>query len=486
MTKNDFSMQFDYIVIGAGISGLTFATLAAQKGARTLLVEQHSLPGGCFTAYRNGKYTFNVGLEWTTGCGAGQDFHSLLARLQMEELYPFRRVEKFKSIISPEMNCRVDIPTGRDHLCTNLSSAFPGQAGRIEKFVGDCVEIALNGVGAKAILMRCGLKPVEKMLASYFDDWPLQQLFHGLLCYPGARGVLLMYLVGAIALEQIYVPIHHDHRRLSALLYQRFRKLGGAAMLNTTVDKIFVDGSGIEGIRINGDTIVKANRVVATTDPAQLYSVLLADAIPTVEKPGELVGSAGLSCFSLFIGLKEELRGVQGGSTMTLLAEKAAQLADPNGLSGIPLRVERQSVEYPRLAPEGHETMCVWAASSISAFDYWGQGREVEYGDLDRHAYRSAKEVAAEMVLARLRAAFPGLNEAIDVLDVATPFTYKRYTKSMEGSVSGFNLADIQYLKNRSHDTPIERLYHIGHWTTQSGIGYAMHSATLLADSILG
>ena len=486
MKKNHSSTQFDYVIIGAGMSGLTFATLAAQKGMKTLIVEQHSLPGGCFTAYRNGKYTFNVGLEWTTGCADGQGLHSLLSRLQMQDSYPFRRIKKFKSIISPEMNQQVDIPAGRDQLCASLAAVFPGQAERIDRFIDDCIEIALNGAGAKAILMRFGLKPVEKMLASYFEDWTLQQLFQGMLCYPGARGVLLMYLVGAIALEEIYVPMHHDHRRLPALLYQRFRKLGGAAMLNTTVDQILVDESGIYGVRVNGDTIVNAKHVVATTDPRQLYSVLLADTMPNAEKTDELIGSPGLSCCSLFIGLKSKFDGIEAGSAMTLLAEKAAHLADPDGLAGIPLRVERQSMEYPGLVQEGHETMCVWAASPISAFNFWGQGSEVEYGDIDREAYQAAKEIAVQMLLARLRAAFPGLCEAIDVLDVATPFTYKRYTKAMAGSVSGFNLTDIQYLKTRSHHTPIDRLYHIGHWTTQSGIGYAMHSAASLADAILG
>ena len=40
--------QFDAIVIGAGISGLSFASYAAAAGLRTLVIERTGRVGGCF------------------------------------------------------------------------------------------------------------------------------------------------------------------------------------------------------------------------------------------------------------------------------------------------------------------------------------------------------------------------------------------------------------------------------------------------------
>ncbi|WP_129125216.1 protoporphyrinogen/coproporphyrinogen oxidase [Geomonas oryzae] len=44
--------QFDAIVIGAGISGLSFASHAAAKGLNTLVLEKSDRPGGCFHSHR--------------------------------------------------------------------------------------------------------------------------------------------------------------------------------------------------------------------------------------------------------------------------------------------------------------------------------------------------------------------------------------------------------------------------------------------------
>lgn len=44
--------QFDAIVIGAGISGLSFASYAAAKGLKTLVIEKSDRPGGCFHSHR--------------------------------------------------------------------------------------------------------------------------------------------------------------------------------------------------------------------------------------------------------------------------------------------------------------------------------------------------------------------------------------------------------------------------------------------------
>ncbi|MFD3995178.1 FAD-dependent oxidoreductase [Streptomyces sp. NPDC058548] len=47
--------DFDAVVIGAGNAGLTAAATLQRAGARTLLVERHSVPGGCATSFRRGR-----------------------------------------------------------------------------------------------------------------------------------------------------------------------------------------------------------------------------------------------------------------------------------------------------------------------------------------------------------------------------------------------------------------------------------------------
>ena len=55
--------EYDVVVIGAGNGGLIAATKCAKRGLKTLLVEQHNLPGGFATSFVRGRFEFEVALH---------------------------------------------------------------------------------------------------------------------------------------------------------------------------------------------------------------------------------------------------------------------------------------------------------------------------------------------------------------------------------------------------------------------------------------
>ena len=61
--------RYDAIVIGAGNGGLTAAVGLAQKGARTLLLEKQSIPGGFATSFVRNGYEFEGSLHHLSGLG---------------------------------------------------------------------------------------------------------------------------------------------------------------------------------------------------------------------------------------------------------------------------------------------------------------------------------------------------------------------------------------------------------------------------------
>ena len=46
-TRGNHMEQYDVVVVGAGNAGLSAAIQMALAGKKTLLIEQHNLPGGC-------------------------------------------------------------------------------------------------------------------------------------------------------------------------------------------------------------------------------------------------------------------------------------------------------------------------------------------------------------------------------------------------------------------------------------------------------
>ena len=60
-------MNYDVIIIGAGLGGLTAGAKLARTGKKVLLVEQHNIPGGCATTFKRKDFTVEVGLHEMDG-----------------------------------------------------------------------------------------------------------------------------------------------------------------------------------------------------------------------------------------------------------------------------------------------------------------------------------------------------------------------------------------------------------------------------------
>ena len=64
-------MNYDAIVIGAGLGGLTAGAQLAKEGKKVLLIEQHSIPGGCATTFKRKDLKIEVGLHMIDGLDDG-------------------------------------------------------------------------------------------------------------------------------------------------------------------------------------------------------------------------------------------------------------------------------------------------------------------------------------------------------------------------------------------------------------------------------
>ncbi|MBE7008652.1 MAG: FAD-dependent oxidoreductase, partial [Ruminococcaceae bacterium] len=56
-------VKYDAVVVGAGNAGLSAAIRMQLGGKKTLLIEQHNLPGGCATSFRRGRFEIEPSLH---------------------------------------------------------------------------------------------------------------------------------------------------------------------------------------------------------------------------------------------------------------------------------------------------------------------------------------------------------------------------------------------------------------------------------------
>ncbi len=112
----------------------------------------------------------------------------------------------------------------------------------------------------------------------------------------------------------------------------------------------------------------------------------------------------------------------------------------------------------PSMAPAGKSVVEVWFDTE---FDYW------ENLSKDKEKYKAEKQRIAELSIARLEKRWPGITSQIEVTDVPTPMTYKRYTGNWQGSPDGWYLtpANMSALESFRTLPGLGGLFMAGQWT---------------------
>jgi prolycopene isomerase len=148
------------------------------------------------------------------------------------------------------------------------------------------------------------------------------------------------------------------------------------------------------------------------------------------------------------------------------------------------LNILARSVTDKTLAPPGKGTLTIVSQAHMSYRNQWLTGPGLSRGQ----AYRDLKNEYAKILIDRTAAALcPGLRKHIELIDVATPITYWRYTGNHLGSIMGQRPTKRNvYSRIAGYVTPIAGLYRAGHWAEYGGgIPSAVRAAANSALHIL-
>jgi phytoene dehydrogenase-like protein len=143
----------------------------------------------------------------------------------------------------------------------------------------------------------------------------------------------------------------------------------------------------------------------------------------------------------------------------------AYQLAQPLTIAGEPRRqISIRHYGYdPTLAPAGKSVIETMFPSS---YDYWQE----LHGERER--YEAEKQDIAIKVIDHLETHYPGISREVEVVDVATPVTYERYTGNWQGSMEGW-LPTVETMRMREGmDKTLPGLadfYMVGQWVQPGG-----------------
>eukprot|EP00536_Pseudo-nitzschia_multiseries_P005005 jgi/Psemu1/238122/estExt_Genewise1.C_900034 len=297
------SGEYDVIVIGSGMGGLTCGALSAKYGSKVLVLESHIKVGGSahtFTRVHNGeKYSFEVG----PSIFEGLDKPSLNPlRMVFDILEESMPVETYKGLgfWTPEGYWR--FPIGDKAAFEKLLMEQCGEDGpkaiaewnalrdRLKTLGGSTTAVALLNLRQDAgfLATTAGALPFVATHPDVFADLPLTfddlsktvdeivtvpfvRNFIDLMCifcgFPakGAMTAHILYILERFFEEDaaFSVPVGGTSQ-LGETIQRGLEKFGGKLQLNAHVDEILIEDGRAVGVRLKNGNVVTARKAVVS------------------------------------------------------------------------------------------------------------------------------------------------------------------------------------------------------------------------------
>lgn len=497
-TAQNIKPQYDVVIIGAGLSGLTSAALFCRAGMSVAVLEMAATPGGYLAGFQRGGYKFDSAIHWLNQCGEGGSVSRIFKAISKG--FPKAREQyKIKRFLCGSLD--VTLTSDPDELKNELIKMFPGDQAGIKRFFKDAFKISkamknlsdnfktmqvlsfsdkiVHGLRMCRFAMTlmphvfyCGNEGVEKGLRKYFKDPELLKIW-------SAENDMLSCLIPvAWAYNRDFqFPPDGGGQVFPKWLEKIINECGGEIFYSTKAVNIIDDGisaTSVTAIRSDSEVSFKARFVIASCDVETLYEKIMR---PDLLKPDflEKLKNADLysSAVTVAIGLDCPAENLGFGEELVLISEENVKREEHN--CGDPhktdITVIAPSVRDNSMAPLNKGTLTIYIPAYFSQFNNWGTLLDENGAAGLSEKYRQIKKEFADILIDRVEKKLKtDIRSHISVMDIATPVTYHRYTGNREGIMMGARPGKNNYKAGIAHfRTPLKNVFLSGHWADLGG-----------------
>jgi len=431
-------MNYDVIIIGAGLGGLTAGAKLAKEGKSVLLLEQHDRPGGCATTFKRKDFTMEVGLHEMDGLHPRDIKRRIFDDIGLGDRVSFLPVPEFYRFI----NDRYDlvIPHDPEEAKSLLKKAFPGEEQGIDDYFYHVLNVRRVMVAHKGkpdrsvgafldeIIGDEDLKLVLLGNLGYYHDDPysLSCLYYlnaqgsyyggtasfiqgGSQCLSDALSNLIKEQGGEVRLNQLVTSIDYQRNKVSGVSFKEMKGKNKGRIEQATSALIIMNGSvpGLSGLLSKKDAAPLAQSIKDVAIGASLLTVYYG-----FNKPLQEIGNKNYSTF-VYDGSVRSQKDILGNNHSDF-SKRSFTFVDYGQVDS-------------RLAPEGK------SVGAVCAIDY-----PSDWESLERSEYMRMKADVADIITGRLEKILPGFREAVEYVEVATSLSVERFTLNPKGAVYGF------------------------------------------------
>ena len=508
--------MYDAIIIGSGIGSLTTAGLLARAaGARVLVLEQHTTPGGLTHSFRRLGATWDVGVHYVGDMEPGSRPRQLMDYLTEGALTWNRMPAGYDRFYLPGHGLDVTIPAGADEYQRLLTSLFPHEKKAIRRYCRDVkrayswmsLHYAREMVPPRAApavrltqraLAGHALERTQHYMERRFRDPALRSLLtthwgdYGV--EPSRSAFVAHAMIVGHYMNGAWFP-RGGSAQIARMIEKGIVGAGGRILLAHEVDQILVEDGAAVGVRVtdhSGTTPLtyeeRAPIIISGIGARETYQHLLPTTGPTgglTARVREQIASLGHggSAVTVYLTLDHYPQGMTGANvwinTDTGLADPARMTAGL--LDGHP---RSAFISFPAIkSGEPHATAEIVSFVMPEAFERWAGTRPKERG----RDYEALTSSMARALIDLAESAVPGLKHAVRYVEVGTPLTVEHYTSHEGGCFYGLPLTPERFHADLgTPSTPITNLILTGQDAGMPGIVGAAMAGLSAACKALG
>lgn len=503
MNKALDNRNYDAIVIGSGMGGLTTASILAQLGKkRVLVLERHFKLGGFTHSFRRKRYEWDVGVHYIGDMQPESMTRGIMDLVTREGIQWHKMSSPFERFVFPKET--FEVSDDEKTFQQDLIRRFPNEADKIKQYFKDLRRaqgwVARWFVSKQfspfiASMMNYFGKSLPMMTTKTYLDRFEDPLLSAILAAqwpdfgtpPSESAFGFHATVAADFLQGGYFPVGGS-KQIAIQAAAAIEHHGGSCLVNHEVKTIRVENGRVVGVTaINKGEEIEFNApvIISNAGAVTTFGKLVPE--NTCSREREIVArlKPGTSAIILFLGLSDDPRKHGFDESNYWIYSRLDHDTQAKYRDGEDERIDGLFLSFGSLRNPGQEAH---TAQLISFSDdkQWEQFSHTTW--MRRGAeYEQTKERYAEAMLNYANERFPGLKEIVDHRELSTPLTVKSFTGHWAGGIYGQSCDANRLFRDQWRiKTSLKGLYLTGSDVGTPGVNGAMMAGVMTAAKLLG
>lgn len=436
------------IIIGAGISGLTSGIYGQKNGLITEIYEKNATPGGLCTSWQRKSFPIDGCIHWMTGTKKGTAIYNMWQDVGAFNDEDIIRADNFGTVeidgvkitlwndlnkleeelirVAPEDKRRIKRLCDRIFLFQNMPLPVDMPVNTMK--LKDFIKIGFGMIPYLFSYIRCSnisMTDYFKKFKNRYVREALSRIIDGDYSLYSA-----LYVYGTSACGNGGVPRNGSTSIINNMV-NRYSELGGKLYCAKEIKSIIIKNGKAVGVKfVNGEEKY-ADYVIAACDPFHAISLLGENySIPEYVKCANNPKKYPLpSCVLVSYAVDENVKKALNLTSTYQFLVKDFKVGNSE-ISSLKIRDYSYDKHFVK---NGKVLMNVLIPQFDNDYPYWEKIKGTKQ-------YYEIKNQIAEKVSNYLIEKFPTLKGKMELLDVATPNTFNRYTHAFRGAYMPFAL----------------------------------------------